>query len=144
MQWNVEEGHNQPRYWSGVDKIQRLLRRVVRSDPLIANYVAISGSAALFWYQHRFDIGPKWKEMPHDIDVFVCGNNGRHFEIFMIHMEEEIIYNATTHGLRLNQQNIKRSEKTALSISEVTSIIDKADQSIGTTETITQQDNPVL
>jgi hypothetical protein len=109
MQVN-EEGHNAdglPGYWSGVNKIQRLLRRVIGADPLIANDVAVSGSAALYWYQRRFDIGPKWKGRPHDIDVFVCGNNGRNFDRFMIHMWEEVLYNATSHGLRLQNQVIR-------------------------------------
>ena len=93
-----------PGYWSGINKVQRLLQRVIGADPDLTSGVAIAGSSALYWYQHRYNIGPIWDEEPHDIDVFVCGNNGQNFDAIMIHVEEELQYNATSHGLKLKSQ----------------------------------------
>ena len=71
--WNTKLDEQ---YWTEVYVIRSLLRYVIPRECSRDNEVAIAGSAALCWFQDLWEVGPMWG-VPGDVDIFVCGKNGR-------------------------------------------------------------------
>lgn len=81
------------RYWVSVQQTQRLLRYIVPREATKKNEIGVAGSSPLYWYQEKYQIGPKWTG-PNDVDIFVAGYWGRsreRFEILVDLMEERIV-----------------------------------------------------
>jgi len=78
--------------WWAYYRVQRLLRYVIPRDVTRKDEVAVAGSCALFWYQEKNRVGPRWSS-PNDIDIFVCGTEGRsklNFKIFLCAVEANL------------------------------------------------------
>ena len=70
------------RYWNFVQEARRFLTNVFPEITTTNGYVAVTGSAALHWYQDRYHCGHDWYK-PYNIDVVVCGKSKEGFEDFM-------------------------------------------------------------
>lgn len=65
-------------------ELRRLLKAILPADVRgKEDYIAVAGSAPLFWLQRFENVGPIWPSGPADIDVFVCGIHSDYFSGFV-------------------------------------------------------------
>lgn len=77
-------GHVEFQYWEAMPGLWRILDRIIPTQTEASpDEIGVAGSSALQWLQDAKEVKNDWQVKPHDVDVFVCGDQGEEFDHFM-------------------------------------------------------------